>query len=132
MMEQFYRKATETTPEINFDLSKNKFSIRGKSMFIHVDEFYDPVINWLKELDGNLTKPITVDFDLEYFNIISSKRILFILYTLDALRNNGSDIQVSWSFSIEDDDMKEVGEDYACMVNLPFNFICKTLEQEVL
>lgn len=129
-MEPFYVKATETTPEINFDLGNNVFSIKGKSMFLHVDEFYDPVINWLKDLDGKLTSQITFVFDLDYFNIISSKRILFVLYTLNELRNNGSDIEVSWNFSVEDEEMKEVGEDYACMVNLPFNFICKSLEHE--
>ena len=131
-MEPFYVKATETTPEINFDLGNNVFSIKGKSMFLHVDEFYDPVINWLKDLDGKLTSQITFVFDLDYFNIISSKRILFVLYTLNELRNNGSDIQVSWNFSVEDEEMKEVGEDYACMVNLPFNFICKSLEHETI
>ncbi len=131
-MEPFYLKATETTPEINFDLEKNVFSIKGKSVFLHVDEFYDPVLEWLRNLDGKLTQPITVIFDLEYFNIISSKRILFVLYTLNELRNNGSDIEVSWTFSLEDDDMKEVGEDYACMVNLPFNFVCKTIEHEAI
>lgn len=131
-MEPFYLKATETTPEINFDLEKNVFSIKGKSVFLHVDEFYDPILEWLKNLDGKLTQPITVIFDLEYFNIISSKRILFVLYTLNELRNNGSDIEVSWTFSLEDDDMKEVGEDYACMVNLPFNFVCKTIEHEAI
>ena len=131
-MESFYLKATETTPEINFDLEKNVFSIKGKSVFLHVDEFYDPVLDWLRNLDGKLTQPITVIFDLEYFNIISSKRILFVLYTLNELRNNGSDIEVSWTFSLEDDDMKEVGEDYACMVNLPFNFVCKTIEHEAI
>jgi hypothetical protein len=131
-MEPFYLKATETTPEINFDLEKNVFSIKGKSVFLHVDEFYDPILEWLRNLDGKLTQPITVIFDLEYFNIISSKRILFVLYTLNELRNNGSDIEVSWTFSLEDDDMKEVGEDYACMVNLPFNFVCKTIEHEAI
>ena len=131
-MEPFYLKATETTPEINFDLEKNVFSIKGKSVFLHVDEFYDPILEWLRNLDGKLTQPITVIFDLEYFNIISSKRILFVLYTLNELRNNGSNIEVSWTFSLEDDDMKEVGEDYACMVNLPFNFVCKTIEHEAI
>ena len=131
-MEPFYLKATETTPEINFDLEKNVFSIKGKSVFLHVDEFYDPILEWLRNLDGKLTQPITVVFDLEYFNIISSKRILFVLYTLNELRNNGSNIEVSWTFSLEDDDMKEVGEDYACMVNLPFNFVCKTIEHEAI
>lgn len=130
-MKPFYVKATDSTPEIKFDLGADIFYIKGKSVFTDVDEFYDPVIDWLKNLDGKINTPITFHFDLEYFNIVSSKRILFVLYTLNELRNNGSDIQVSWSFSVEDDDMKEVGEDYACMVNLPFNFICKSLEHEV-
>ena len=130
-MKPFYIKATDSTPEIRFDIGENLFYIKGKSVFAEVDIFYDPVIDWLKNLDGKLNNPINFQFDLEYFNIISSKRILFVLYTLNELRNNGADIRVSWSFSVEDDDMKEVGEDYACMVNLPFNFVCKSVEHEI-
>lgn len=129
-MEPFYIKATDSTPEIHFDLDKNIFYIKGKSVFNDVDEFYNPVIDWLKNLEGKVLDSILFHFDLEYFNIISSKRILFVLYTLNELRNNGMDIKVSWSYSVEDEDMKEVGEDYACMVNLPFNFICKSIEHE--
>jgi hypothetical protein len=69
-------------------------------------------------------------FDLEYFNIFSSKRILFILYKLSDLKASGVDINVIWHFSLEDDDMKEVGEDFACMVNLPFEFVSNTLYSE--
>lgn len=130
-MKPLYIKATDSTPEIHFDLGKNIFYIKGKSVFNEVDEFYNPLIEWLKKIEGKAIQPILFQFDLEYFNIISSKRILFVLYTLNELRNNGMDIQVSWSFSVEDEDMKEVGEDYACMVNLPFNFVCKTIEHEL-
>jgi len=131
-MESFYRKGTDETPEINFDIVQNQFLIKGKSVFSDVDEFYNPVIDWLKAAEGMLPEKTTFVFDLEYFNIVSSKRILFILYTLNDLRSKGADIHVTWSFSLEDDDMKEVGEDYACMVNLPFHFICKSVEPEVL
>jgi len=67
-------------------------------------------------------------FDLEYFNVFSSKRILFLLYKLKDIKERGANIKVIWYFSIEDDDMKEVGEDFACMVNLPFEFVSKRME----
>jgi len=31
-----------------------------------------------------------------------------------------------------DDDMKEVGEDFACMANLPFEFIINTMYSELV
>ncbi|MBV6484929.1 MAG: DUF1987 domain-containing protein [Flavobacteriales bacterium] len=130
-MEKLYIKGTDSTPEIHFDITQNYFLVKGKSVFSEVDEFYSPIINWLKNAEGKFPKKSVFVFDLEYFNIISSKRILFILYTLNELRAKGDDIHVTWSFSLEDDDMKEVGEDYAYMVNLPFNFVCKTIESEI-
>ena len=57
---------------------------------------------------------------------------MFILYKLADMRNNGIDVNVIWHFSMDDDDMKEVGEDFACMVNLPFEFISNTLEPELI
>ncbi len=127
-MKSLYRELTETTPEIIFDIQNNIFTIKGKSVFTEVDEFYTPIIEWLKNLEGKRTQKYTFEFDLDYFNIVSSKRILFILYTLNDLRNKGLDVHVVWNFSLADDDMKEVGEDYACMVNIPFNFVCKKIE----
>lgn len=125
-MKNFYIQATEESPEIIFDLEKNIFSIKGKSVVSDAESFYAPVLDWLTQVPGELNEKITFEFDLEYFNISSSKRILFILYKLNKLREAGEDIHVVWCFSTEDDEMKEVGEDYAVMVNIPFEFVSKT------
>ena len=131
-MEVISIKSTEVSPEIIMDFENNMFSIRGKSVVTEVDKFYSPVLEWLDKAEGRLHKKINFVFDLEYFNIFSSKRILFILYKLSDLENSGANINVIWHFSLEDDDMKEVGEDFACMVNLPFEFVCKSLEPELI
>ena len=125
-MQNIYIQATETFPEIIFDLEKDIFSIKGKSVGSDVENFYAPVLDWLSKVDEELNDNINFVFDLEYFNISSSKRILFILYKLKNLRQAGKNIRVVWNFSIEDDEMKEVGEDYAVMVNIPFEFVSKT------
>jgi len=125
-MENIYIPAQDESPEVIFDLENNNFSIKGKSVLSDVEDFYSPVLSWLEEIGDDLGASTSFTFDLEYFNIASSKRILFILYKLSELRKKGKDIHVVWYFSLEDDDMKEVGEDFAVMVNIPFEFISKT------
>jgi len=131
-MEKIKIEATTVSPEVIFDIDNNNFSIRGKSVVKEVDRFYAPLIEWLENADFKPNQRIDFVFNLEYFNIFSSKRILFILYKLSDLKVSGADINVMWHFSMEDDDMKEVGEDFACMVNLPFEFISNTMQPEFI
>lgn len=130
-MEKIRIESTDVSPQVIFDLDSNQFVIRGKSVVSEVDSFYAPLIDWLEQANGKINKRVDFVFDLEYFNIFSSKRILFMLYRLSDLRQAGADVNVIWHFSMEDDDMKEVGEDFACMVNIPFEFISHTLEPQL-
>ena len=126
-MEKIIILGTDVSPKVVFDLENNNFFIKGKSVVTEVDAFYAPLIEWLENAQEKLKKRIYFVFYLQYFNIFSSKRILFILYKLSDLKKSGVDVNVIWHFSMEDDDMKEVGEDFACMVNLPFEFISNTV-----
>jgi hypothetical protein len=129
-MEKIIIEATNVSPQVILDVENNNFSIVGKSVVTEANTFYAPLIDWLEKSEKELTKRVDFVFDLEYFNIFSSKRILFILYKLSDLKKAGVDINVIWHFSLEDDDMKEVGEDFACMVNLPFEFISNRMHIE--
>jgi hypothetical protein len=129
-MEKIIIEATNVSPQVILDIENNNFSIVGKSVVTEANTFYAPLIDWLEKSEKELTKRVDFVFDLEYFNIFSSKRILFILYKLSDLKKAGVDINVIWHFSLEDDDMKEVGEDFACMVNLPFEFISNRMHIE--
>lgn len=126
-LEKIYKRATEVSPEIILDVEKNIFSIKGKSVVTEVDQFYQPILEWIEQLKNTSPTSVSFIFDLEYFNVFSSKRILFILYKLRELNESNNNVKIIWFFSIEDDDMKEVGEDFACMVNLPFEFVSKQI-----
>ena len=126
-MKKIIIESTDVSPEVIFDLENNVFLIRGKSVVTEVDAFYAPLIDWLENAKNKLDNRIDFVFDLEYFNIFSSKRILFILYKLSDLKKTGVNINIIWHFSMDEDDMKEIGEDFACMVNLPFEFISNTV-----
>ena len=67
-----------------------------------------------------------VIFELEYFNISTSNNLLQLLYSLREIANRSYNVQIEWRYSSFDDDMYEVGQDFAFMAKLPFEFIASS------
>ncbi len=122
MKNNLYIPSSHNTPEIDFNLETGIFKICGKSVMEDVEAFFEPVIEWLEENIEKSAVPLRFIFNLEYFNIASSKRLLFILYLINDVHLRQKEVSIEWIFNENDDDMKEVGEDFACMVNVPFEF----------
>lgn len=111
------RKATLSTPEVILDPKSNTYQISGRSLPIEADIFYKPILTWFDEVLENQTlNSIQLEIKLEYFNIASSKRILFILYKLLKLQEQGVHILVRWIYESTDEDMLELGRDYSSLV----------------
>ncbi|WP_070138293.1 DUF1987 domain-containing protein [Crocinitomix algicola] len=121
--------ATQNTPSIHFDAANNIFEIRGKSVPDDAESFYAPILDWFDEYMQQPNKEMTLIINLEYFNISSSKRILFLMYKLNDLHAGTTDVRIKWMYNENDEDMFEVGQDYAYMVKIPFDFISYTAEQ---
>jgi len=60
---------------------------------------------------------------MEYFNTASSKMLLEIFELFKNLHDSGNKVTVDWYYQEDDEDMQDAGEDYADIVELPFNFI---------
>ncbi len=121
-MEALIIEGTGKTPFVSLDVEQKAFVIRGNSIPADAEYFYLPVLEWF---DGYVKQPKShteLVIDLEFFNISSSKRILAILYKLNELIENGYSVAVKWYYGNTDDDMLEVGQDYAFMVKIPFEF----------
>ena len=130
-MEALSIKSTAHTPEVNFDPIIGNMEIKGRSIPDSPDDFWMPVLNWFETYIAQPAERTTIKINLEYFNISSSKRILFLLYKLNELAENGNDVSVQWIYREEDEDMYEVGQDYAYMVKVPFMFVPYT-EKELI
>jgi hypothetical protein len=121
-MEDLLIDATPQTPSIHFCFSSGVMEIKGRSIPSEPDSFWLPILNWFESYLLQPQPSTTVKIDLEYFNISSSKRILFLLYKLNELSNAGNLASVEWYYRQSDNDMYEVGQDYAYMVKVPFTF----------
>lgn len=115
-------QGTEDTPKVILDASTDNpyMEISGRSLPEDVVTFYDPILNWLdKYIEKPLEKTI-FNFKLEYFNTASSKLLLDILLKLELLHEEGNDVLIRWHFPDDDEDMEEAGEEYADIVEVPF------------
>lgn len=122
-MQAFIREATDTTPKVNFDPQNGVFVMQGKSIPNDAEPFYAELLEWM---DDYITRPNAVshlEIRLDYFNISSSKRILFMFYKFDEIVSKGKEVSVKWFYHEGEDEMLEVGQDFAFMVNIPFEFV---------
>ena len=122
-MEELLRDSSAQTPVIKFDPTNGLMEICGRSIPYDSDEFWMPILSWFEAYMLTPNEKTTFKINLEYFNISSSKRILFLLYKLNELSEKGLEVNVLWEYRKDDEDMYEVGQDYAYMVKVPFEFI---------
>ncbi len=126
-MEVIKIKGTDDTPDIILDKDNDIFEISGRSLPEDVTTFYEPILNWLDDYAEEANEKTVFAFKLVYFNTASSKLILDILMKLEEMHENGKEILIKWYFPEDDEDMEEAGEEYADIVDIPFEQVSYTL-----
>lgn len=121
-MENLVIPGTVDTPEINFDAGSGNLVLEGKSYPEDTAEVFTPVMEWLDVYIGNPSGSTSITFKLDYFNSSSYKSILTILMKLESIVDEGGSVNVNWTYRGKDRDMKEAGEEFAELVDLPFEF----------
>ncbi len=122
-MNKLVLQPTDDTPRVVLDPANGIFEFSGKSLPEDVTTFYGPVLNWLDQYAQAPAAKTVVDIKLVYFNTASSKLILDILFKLEALHKVTGQVLVRWHYQDEDEDMKEAGEEYAELVEVPFEHV---------
>jgi hypothetical protein len=131
-MNRLYLPETEFTPEISLDIETRRFLFKGVSRPEDVFKFYEPSIDWLKQLDQNIITHtdakynipvINIEFHLSYFNSSSSKMLLQILEIVKKIQNKGIEIKIDWYYDEHDEQMYDDGMDLSETIDIQFNFI---------
>lgn len=122
-MEVLSIKGSHETPEVLFNKETGEFSISGKSLPEDVKEFYTPIINWINQYAESPNSETILKVKMDYFNTASSKMILEIFERIKDIYDSGHKVGIDWYYQEDDEDMQDAGEDYADIVEVPFNFI---------
>ena len=123
-------QGSDDTPKVILDINSEKpiFEISGRSLPEDVVAFYEPILEWLDEYAQNPLEKTVFDFKLEYFNTASSKLLLDVLLKLEDMYDDGNDVLVKWHFPDDDEDMEEAGEEYADIVEVPFEQVSYSID----
>ena len=119
---------TDDTPSVTLDVANEIFEISGRSLPEDVASFYEPILDWLDKYSEEATGKTVFNFKLVYFNTASSKMLLDILLKLEEMYESGKDVLVRWHYPEDDEDMEEAGEEYADIVEVPFEQISYSMD----
>jgi len=122
-MEVLDIKGTNDTPKVLLDADNEVFEISGRSLPEDVVSFYKPVLDWLDEYKDNAKGYTEFVFRFIYFNTATSKLILDILFKLEEIHESGNDVKVIWFYEEDDEDMLDLGEEFAENVDIEFEII---------
>lgn len=113
-MKNFFIKATDTTPELKFDLDNNHFSIKGKSYPENSNDFYGEMFALLDQHLAEIEdQDIELNIELSYFNSSSAKVLMILLDMFDDVGRSGNRVAVNWFYHPETDTLREAGEEFA-------------------
>ncbi len=124
-MDDLFVEATDVTPMVDFSKTKNTFKIIGKSLPEDVKNFYTPIIQWFDAYSLQPNPETNLILDFEYFNTSSSKMILILLNKVREINRKGFQVLVTWTHPSHDVEIEEAGEEFAELLNIPFQIIAK-------
>ncbi|MEA2043223.1 MAG: DUF1987 domain-containing protein [Bacteroidota bacterium] len=108
-------------PRVHFNADQGVCTIEGESYIEDINEFYDPLIDWLKEYTQIQHTTLIFNFKLTYYNTSSSKKIIEMLKVLKHFKQKNGVLSINWYYSKEDTDIIEDAEDFMIISGLQFN-----------
>jgi hypothetical protein len=123
-MERLEIERKSNTPSVSFNPDTGHLKIEGRSIPENPGEFYDLLIDWIKEYFSSPKNSTILDLNLEYVNSGSSKYLLGLFKVLKEESSKvNHNVQINWYYEEDDEAILSLGEHYKSSIKLPFNLI---------
>ena len=104
-------KATERTPAFTFNSTTGELIFSGESYPENAISFYKPILEKIEALCQSKTV-LLIRFELIYMNSSTLGMFRNMMNMINTYALQGNSISVVWQFFHDDDDMREIGEDF--------------------
>ncbi len=110
------------TPSVFIDDDNLIFRVVGPSFSENPYSTYSNILKWLDESVPDLQGEIICEFYYSYLNS-ASKKILYEIFTkMEDYNADGKNFVIEWSYDEYDEDMLELGHEFAELIDLPFEY----------
>jgi|SRR5665213_2609944 len=129
-MEPLFIPHTKVTPEINFNEAKGEYKITGRSIPADATVFFSSADKWADRFSNQFKgSGITIDIMLDHLNTGSVRSILTLLTKFIKMELKKVAVTINWHFEIEDEDIRDKGEEMAMILEHKFVFISYKLPE---
>lgn len=119
-MENVFIHGTDRTPEVDFKFDEGLLKLSGRSITENPIQFYNQLDEYLNEYVSEAHENTVFEIVLEYFNTSTSKCLADLFKHLEKLHLSGKGVKVEWFYEQDDDEIKDSGEDYQDIFDIPF------------
>jgi hypothetical protein len=123
MPSKLFLPSTDESPKILFDPSIGLLEMDGKSLPEDVTGFYFPLENLVIEYAQSPLPVTQINLRFSYLNSASTKKVLEIINKFEPVYQKGLEVNINWFYIENDDDMKDEGEEFARLTDIPINII---------
>jgi hypothetical protein len=109
------------TPAIDFDGETGILSIRGRVFPENPFQYFSPLTAWLTDYSSLPSKETILIFSLSYFNSTANEYLFRCAKMIESLVSQGHNGKIVWEFESDDDDMKQIGEDFKELLKIKFD-----------
>ena len=113
---------TPNTPKVYFSQSDGILEIMGKSIPEKPDDFYNPLMDWIKQYFENPAEFTLIKINFEYINSSSTKHVLLLIRSIKQYNERGIECRVDWYYEEDDVPMLNMGRHFMNSTGVPFVF----------
>jgi len=124
-MEKILIEATARTPKFDFDPEKRTLVLSGESYPEDPQKFFAaPLVTIREFLKQKHDGLVQFNFQMTYFNSSSAKVMMDLFSALEDCATEGNDVMIEWHHADDDDNMRELGEEFSEeLVNANFKLL---------
>ena len=111
------------TPEVELDKEKGIFRITGSSYPEDPLVFYRRIHEWFTAYAQNPNPETVLEVHFKYFSTSSTQIFFEIFRIMEDLKREGKDVAIRWLYDSENEEIKENGENYSTLFDVPFQLI---------
>lgn len=109
------------TPDVELDPVSGVLNFSGQCYIDNAEKFFRPIFQWLDEYLAEPRKHVRFEMKLDYFNTSSAKCLWEIFLKLESYcTEKDGEVLVNWYFERDDENTRELFEDFRAEVNLHF------------
>ncbi len=122
-MEIIEIEKTAHQPHIIMDPDKGILSFEGNLVVPDSVGFFLPILEWIKDFGESGKNELSLVIKLAYYNTAASKMLLKMFTILRELNGKGVNVNVTWHYNHEDEDMLEVAQETEEISGLNFTYV---------